>query len=221
MVSATAYGVSALLLRRSVLTEKIARRGYHLTREYDVDPLEVLLVDEVMHPTPAALVVTDPLPAPMSLLLATVPRPADPHPMCDLGDNSGVADPLQRLFPVVGDGGELVGVVPRQALVGLDRSGADLAAILVADPVTVHADDTLRTVASVFAQHAVTAAPVVDRADAKRLLGLITVDHLLDGRLRDLAEEHHRERLITTPPWGPRGRRPRVLARQTRGRHEG
>ena len=37
-----------LLLKRSVLTEKIARRGHHLTREYDVDPLEVLFVSEVM-----------------------------------------------------------------------------------------------------------------------------------------------------------------------------
>jgi CBS domain-containing protein len=132
-----------------------------------------------------------------------------------------VADPLQRLFPVVDAPGGLLGVVPRQALVGPDRAGADLGAILVADPVTVHADDTLRTVAALFAQHAVTAAPVTDRAHSDRLVGLITVDHLLDGRLRDLAEEHHRERLITTPRWTPRHqRRPRILARPARGRHE-
>ena len=50
LIAATAaYTVSALLLKRSVLTEKVARRGLHLTREYAVDPLEVLLVDEVMH----------------------------------------------------------------------------------------------------------------------------------------------------------------------------
>ncbi len=51
MIAATAaYTVSALLLNRSVLTEKVARRGLHLSREYAVDPLEVLLVDEVMEP---------------------------------------------------------------------------------------------------------------------------------------------------------------------------
>ena len=44
----TAYAVSVLLLKRSVLTEKIARRGYHLSREYDVDPLEILFIGEVM-----------------------------------------------------------------------------------------------------------------------------------------------------------------------------
>jgi H+/Cl- antiporter ClcA len=46
--ASVAYGASALLLKRSVLTEKIARRGYHLSREYDVDPLETMFVSDVM-----------------------------------------------------------------------------------------------------------------------------------------------------------------------------
>ncbi len=49
IASAVAYGVSVLLLKRSILTEKIARRGYHLSREYAVDPLELLFVREVMN----------------------------------------------------------------------------------------------------------------------------------------------------------------------------
>jgi H+/Cl- antiporter ClcA len=46
----TAFLVSVLILRRSVLTEKIARRGLHVSREYSIDPLEVLFVHEVMSP---------------------------------------------------------------------------------------------------------------------------------------------------------------------------
>ena len=45
-----AYAVSTLLLKGSVLTEKIARRGLQLTREYSVDPLELMVVGEVMEP---------------------------------------------------------------------------------------------------------------------------------------------------------------------------
>jgi CBS domain-containing protein len=41
-----AHGISVMLLKRSILTEKVACRGYHLTREYAVDPLEVLQVGE-------------------------------------------------------------------------------------------------------------------------------------------------------------------------------
>jgi CBS domain-containing protein len=46
--ASVAYAVSVLVLKRSVLTEKIARRGYHLSREYDVDPLETMFVEDVM-----------------------------------------------------------------------------------------------------------------------------------------------------------------------------
>ena len=42
-----AHGFTVLTLRRSILTEKVARRGYHLSREYAVDPLEILFVREV------------------------------------------------------------------------------------------------------------------------------------------------------------------------------
>ncbi len=52
IASVSAYALSALLLKRSVLTEKIARRGLHLTREYTTDPLEALFAHEVMTRNP-------------------------------------------------------------------------------------------------------------------------------------------------------------------------
>jgi H+/Cl- antiporter ClcA len=48
VASVSAYALSALVLKRSVLTEKVARRGIHLTREYSTDPLEVFFAREVM-----------------------------------------------------------------------------------------------------------------------------------------------------------------------------
>jgi chloride channel protein, CIC family len=55
LIAATAaYAVSVLVLRRSVLTEKVARRGVHINREYSVDPLEVLFVGDVMNDGAAA-----------------------------------------------------------------------------------------------------------------------------------------------------------------------
>ena len=33
---------------RSILTEKLSRRGYHLSRDYGVDPLELVIVRELM-----------------------------------------------------------------------------------------------------------------------------------------------------------------------------
>src|SRR6478736_1622415 len=50
-----AHGFTVLVLDRSILTEKVARRGYHLSREYATDPLEILFVREVMRPNIVAL----------------------------------------------------------------------------------------------------------------------------------------------------------------------
>ena len=54
-----AHGFTVLTLRRSILTEKVARRGYHLSREYAVDPLEILFVREVMRTNIVALPARD------------------------------------------------------------------------------------------------------------------------------------------------------------------
>jgi CIC family chloride channel protein len=42
------YLVTSLIMPRSILTEKLSRRGYHLSREYGVDPLEMVCVGDVM-----------------------------------------------------------------------------------------------------------------------------------------------------------------------------
>ncbi|MDN5915987.1 MAG: chloride channel protein [Pseudonocardia sp.] len=220
IASASAYGVSALLLRRSVLTEKIARRGYHLSREYDVDPLEVLRADEVMHNEPVRLRLTDALPvnvadAVLSRRDGSAPVRQDPG----VHDGSAVVvAPLQRLFPVVDAGDRLVGVVPRRLLVDPPAGAGTVEALVVADPLVVHADETLRAVASRFARAAVSAAPVLDREDPSRLVGLVTAEHLLDGRLRDLAEEHHRERSLGPRQWLGSARAAAALGRVARVR---
>jgi chloride channel protein, CIC family len=57
----SAYLVTALLMPRSILTEKLSRRGYHLTREYGVDPLETVIVEELMSPaqTPSSSILPE------------------------------------------------------------------------------------------------------------------------------------------------------------------
>src|SRR5436189_6115633 len=50
-----AHAFTVLTLRRSILTEKVSRRGYHLSREYAIDPLEILFAREVMRRNVVAL----------------------------------------------------------------------------------------------------------------------------------------------------------------------
>src|SRR2546429_7484405 len=46
IASVVSHTFTVLTLKRSILTEKVARRGYHLSSEYAVDPLEILRSEE-------------------------------------------------------------------------------------------------------------------------------------------------------------------------------
>src|SRR5436853_2043293 len=88
-----AHGFTVLALRLSILTEKVSRRGYHLSREYAVDPLEILFVREVMR--------TNIVPLPVSLSAKDLSHYVHRHPT-QIG---------QRLYPIVEETGCLLGVV--------------------------------------------------------------------------------------------------------------
>ena len=180
--SLTAYGASAMMLKRSVLTEKIARRGYHLSREYDVDPLEIVFVSEVM--THDVLEFADDV---------TVAQAREA-----LYDPAGDHEAWrQQLYPVTSAGG-LAGVVTRGALLGYTGSPDDrVAALVIADPICTHSDQTLRQVAESMALADVTTMPVADRDSAERIVGVITLPQLLAGRRRDQQEARDRERIFS------------------------
>lgn len=207
VASATAYGVSVLLLKRSVLTEKVARRGFHLTREYSVDPLEVLFVREVMW----RQLVTFPSDAGLSEAVETFAE-RELVPGQD-------RQTRQRLYPVVDSRERLLGVLSRRDMLDAALTGEDgrlVAEVMVRDPLVVYPDQTLREVAYVFAQHGLNRAPVVDRNDPTRLVGLVTLTQLLQGRLRDLEEERVSERVLRVRLTSALGRRrSRVRERTT------
>ena len=187
--SMTAYGASVLLLKRSVLTEKIARRGYHLSREYDVDPLEIVFVSEVM--------TTDVLEfAPDLQVSDALTALQDPT-----GDHAAWR---QQLYPVATDGA-LAGVVTRGAL--LSQAGAPattVAELLRADPVLTHTDQTLRQVAETMALEDLTTLPVTDQDQPSRIVGIVSLPQLLDARRRDQQEARDRERILSINILKPR-----------------
>jgi CIC family chloride channel protein len=180
LAATSAYTLSALTLRRSVLTEKVARRGFHLTREYSVDPLEALLVDEVM-----------------SRDFATI---GSGERMEEVGEKA--IHSRQPLYPVLDRDERLIGVLTRGALLRAHTSGSGLRIgdVLVERPLTVRPQDTLREVAQRFAERSIGCAPVTDRDAPGRVLGLINVEDLLHARLRDVQEEHRRERVLRPRP---------------------
>jgi H+/Cl- antiporter ClcA/CBS domain-containing protein len=194
-----AHLVSAAILKRSILTEKVARRGFHVMREYAVDPLEALYVREAM--AEEIHVVTPATPAADLRALLT-------H------------DPIarrQRLYPIVDGAKGLVGVVGWSHLAGAG-DGVPVEAVMERRVVVAYADEVLRTVASRMAELQLGAMPVVDRDDPRAVLGVVTEFELLAGRRRQLEEERRRERPLRLTPAIARTTRPvrrRVRARRS------
>ena len=179
------YGFTVLVMRRSILTEKISRRGFHLSREYSVDPLEILFVREVMRTEVVAL----PLNAMVQELVQVV---------------QGSHARGQRLYPVIADDGTFTGVLTRQELERIiaDSEVADaldlqLTAFIQHEPITAYPDEPLRVVVYRMAEHGLTRLPVVDRENPSTLLGLVSLSDLLRARTRNLEEERRRERILT------------------------
>jgi chloride channel protein, CIC family len=204
VASVSAYLLSALLLKRSVLTEKIARRGLHLTREYSTDPLETFFAREVMTTDPvvfpAAATIGDLLPVAvggttqLSPLLDASGPTTPPHPVLDANSLT------TALYPVLDASGAVTGVVThRELLAAADREPASRTVGELARPpkTLIRADQTLREVANAFAVSGTTRAPVIDPADPGHLLGMVSLSQLLHARRADHHEEHHRERHLS------------------------
>jgi len=185
IASGAAFAISVVFLKRSVLTEKIARRGHHLSREYDVDPLEVLFVRDVMSTEIVSFTGDSTLAAVAATFVTGRRQVRDPQHR-------------QRLYPVTDECGRVRGVLTRRDVLDHALGGGDgtLQSILLTDPVVAHDDETLREVANRMAQHDITRMPVVSRDDPRRLAGLVTLPQLLQARLRDVHEAHVPERVL-------------------------
>ena len=203
VVSTMAHLVSVLVLKRSILTEKVARRGFHVLREYEVGPLEALFVRDVMATDVLTVEEGSSLEAVYHLLL----------------DHSGMR--YQRLLPVMSADGRLVGAlswndVMERAAPG--NLGGSIDDVMHRQLIVAYPDETLRVVADRMADHKLGVLPVVERDEPDQLRGLVTQFELLRARGRMLEEERHREqvldlRVFPVPMFRPRGRR-RVVARR-------
>jgi len=190
IASVVSHTFTVLTLKRSILTEKVARRGYHLSSEYAVDPLEILFARDVMRTKVAVL--------PASSSLSEFQKALTDHRQS------------QRLLPVVDGDGVLVGVVTRGDIYKLfDQGDESLLRRPLRDAVhrkTVEAypDEPLRSVVYRMAEKRITRMPVVD-ADTRKFLGLIALDDLLKARARHLEEEKRREQVLSLRVFLPGG----------------
>jgi H+/Cl- antiporter ClcA/CBS domain-containing protein len=180
--SVVAHGFTVLTLKRSILTEKVGRRGFHLSREYAVDPLEILFVREVMRTSVVVL-------SAKSILEEMQRSFRSDHRQS------------QRLLPVVNEQAQLVGVLTRRDIrERIEREGNSvlqraLGELVRGETIETYPDQPLRVVVYRMAELGVTRMPVVERA-TRKFMGLVSLDDLLKARARHLEQERRRERTL-------------------------
>jgi H+/Cl- antiporter ClcA/CBS domain-containing protein len=177
---ATAHLVTVLLMKRSILTEKIARRGHHIVREYRVDPFVLTRVGEVMTRD------VQTVPASMTLqgAVSFLTSPERGHPS----------------FPVVDAGGHVLGIIDPPSVMRWRRAGksrkASLGELLAgAKIMTADPDEYLESLADKLTKANVAHLPVVAR-DHGALVGYIGWKDLMRARQRVRSEDRNRTAIL-------------------------
>jgi H+/Cl- antiporter ClcA len=169
--SAASFLVSCLLMKNSIMTEKMARKGVPVPSEYAADFLEQLLAKKVAS-SPVFTLAADRTLGDVREWLA-----------------SGAPGSRHQGFPVVGGEGELIGVLTHRDL--LDPHHAShlrMSDIIHRGAVFVYEDATLRQVADRMTEERIGRVPVVSRTPPLRPIGMISRSDLLHA---------HRQRLVS------------------------
>jgi CBS domain-containing protein len=178
--SSAGFVFTVLVMPRSILTERIARRGLHLTREYGVDPFEVMRVGEIMA-TPA-----ESLPAAMTVEQAVA--------FFGSGER-------HKSYPVVTPDGSLVGLISRGNVLRWTRGAAnqdDSLGDLCTEVATAFPEETAGMLADRMADGRFSRVPVI-ASDSRKLIGIVSRRELLRVRALALRAEHEREGAVPLP----------------------
>ncbi|MGN6391753.1 MAG: chloride channel protein [Gemmatimonadales bacterium] len=155
-----AQAVTVLIMRRSILTEKVARRGYHVMREYIVNPLSRVRVEDVMQKD------VPPVQAEMTVEAL----------FAKLAANDTILAP-HYAWPIVDSKGALVGMITRGDVVRAMEQRREPSPTVVeagsSPPIVAYPDEMLEEAVDKMISHGIGRLPVVPREHPTRLLGYL------------------------------------------------
>jgi chloride channel protein, CIC family len=170
----TSYLVSCLLMRHTIMTEKIARRGVRTPAEYVADALDQVFVTDVAAKSVVALKANQ--------RVDEVRRRLD----------SGLTDAQHQGFPVLDAETTLVGVVTRRDLLDKDISpSATVREVVKLPPKFVYTDSTVRQAADHMANHNIGRLPIMSHDKPPQLVAIITRSDIV-GCFRRTAADNRR-----------------------------
>ena len=174
----SAYLLTVLVMRRSILTEKIARRGQHITREYSIDPLELLKVHEVMDRE-----------------VQTVPSEMKISELAEHIIQRNPAYTKHRALPILDNQKKLVGMITRDDVFFNLEEKEHLSVLDVGKKnlVVTYPDEIIRDAVNKMLRQNVGRLPVVSRHDPSHVVGYLGRPSIFLAWMRRLEEEHKKD----------------------------
>ena len=164
----TAHFLSSLLMRNSIMTEKIVRRGVRVSGDYAADPLEQLTVRDRA-----------------SIHLFALPAEGRVDEVRRWLASGGEGARHQG-YPVLDGAGELMGVLTRRDLLAPEATG-ELRGLVQRAPVVIRDDSSLRQALHLMTRAAVGRLVVVEPARPNVPVGILTRSDLLGAHVAEQA----------------------------------
>jgi CBS domain-containing protein len=175
----SAYLISSLLMKNTIMTEKAARKGVHVPTEYSADYLDRIYVKDVFS-SPAITVAAD----------QTVDEVRE-------WLNGKDSHAHHQGFPVVDENRFLLGVVTYRDIMNREVSAGQKIAQLIKRPPSVIFDDcSLRVAADHMVREDVGRLPVVKRNAPGKIIGILSRSDILSAHGQRLKETHDKIRSI-------------------------
>lgn len=193
LASAIASGLSAIILPRSILTEKIARRDRHVARDYVVDPLELQRISQVMNTSIQTLRENMTISEAVHLLIDQKER----YPY--------------EYYPIISEDGKAVGIVGKSNLLEWvfqpEAKQIPLGKAFSIIVPTVHVNGTVKQAAEQMIEHNAERLLIID--DQMKPVGMLTRNSLLKARQNHIHDDTLMERPLSI---GFRRRNPKIKA---------
>lgn len=180
-----ADGFTVLSMKRSILTEKVARRGVHVAREYSVDFFERVPAHRIMR--------TNVVDLPAETAIAQAVEVAH--------------DPEDRYqgYVVIETGGRVAGFVTRVELADFLRRGGDpdrpVRRLAGRPKVVGFTDEPVRALARRLAAAELPVIPILDPAEPDRVVGTVGRQDLFEAWALWDREQSTPERVFGLPTW--------------------
>ncbi len=170
----TAYLLSSLVMRQTIMTEKITRRGVSVPNDYHSDFFLMERVGRHAHRPAVTLHADQSLGQVMAWL------------------KSGARGSMHQGYPVVDDGGQVVGVITRKDLY-LAQADADtpIRSLLNRPALLIPEHADLRQAIKMMSAANVGRLPVVTTDGEARLCGMLTRSDVLGAYRRRLHDQYH------------------------------